>query len=93
MILYHKKMLFILPGTPTKTTGRSFLLACKALYMKFSGSPGEKVVFWSVVSPRICIVYVDLYLCMNMIDLYLSGSPYALHSFRGGTTLTYTTSF
>ena len=76
-IVCRQKMLFIPPQTPPETTGRSFLLACKALYMKISGSPGGKAVFWSVVSPRICIVYLDLYLCVNMIDLYLFGSPYA----------------
>ena len=58
MIVYRQKMLFILPQTPPETTGRSFLLACKALYMKISGSPGEKVVFWAVVPPPNCIVYI-----------------------------------
>ena len=65
MIVYRQKMLFILPQTPPETTDRSFLLACKALYMKIS--PGEKVVFWAVVPPPNC-----LYLKCDIIDLYFT---------------------
>ena len=69
MIVYRQKMLFILPQTPPETTGRSFLLACKALYMKISGSPGEKVVFWAVVPPP---ELYCLYLKWDIIDLYFT---------------------
>ena len=52
-------------------------------------SRGESTVLQCSL-PRICIVYIDLYLCVNMIDLYLSEPHYACTQFQGGTTLRYT---
>ena len=56
-------MLFIPPQTPPETTGRSFLLACKALYMKISGSPGGES---SVLE---CSLPPDLYCLLGFISL------------------------